>query len=168
MLICDNTALTSLERCLHLGSGLLVQHGTAERSKLADNMRCISMHHRQVGEATRQDKRSHLFQPAWLIGCGHAFPSCLVGSGSALLSCRSMHSLDSRQVRTRILDGWGSMAQRSAASWRHGSALAGWDLTCRTISADSQSINQSITPFQHYGWVCPRRLWIFVLQASLS
>ena len=30
-----------------------------------------------------------------------------------------------------------------------------------------QSI-QSIKPFQHYGWVCPRRSCMFVLQASLS
>ena len=29
------------------------------------------------------------------------------------------------------------------------------------------SMNQSITPYQHYGWVCPRRSCVFVLRASL-
>ena len=29
-------------------------------------------------------------------------------------------------------------------------------------------INQSSTPFQHYGWVCPMRSCIFVIRASPS
>ena len=32
----------------------------------------------------------------------------------------------------------------------------------------SPTVHASITPFKHYGWVCPRRPCLFVLQASLS